>query len=179
MKVIRRGVFEINSSSSHSLVIKKKSEYFNVEEIERCFWLDDDGKISFLREEDLEFGRFPFNVLSSPYEKLRYLLAAYSNDNDKTEEIIDVLKEILNNCSGIEFPTNWDEEEYHGSIDHESDGILSGYLEENNISFKEFLLNKRYIIIVDGDEYSVWNRLKRTGVINPDEIEVELPNYNY
>ena len=35
---------------------------------------------------------------------------------------------------------------------------------------EEFLTNRRYIVIVDGDEYCVWDHVKNTGLLDTDMI---------
>lgn len=64
------------------------------------------------------------------------------------------------------------ERPYIGYVDED---ILSGFLEKENISIEEFLLNKRYVVIQDGDEYCYWHDIKKTGLINMDIIDYEYP----
>lgn len=64
------------------------------------------------------------------------------------------------------------ERPYAGYVDGD---ILSGFLEKENISIEEFLLNKRYVVIQDGDEYFYWQDIKDTGLINMDMIDHEYP----
>ena len=64
------------------------------------------------------------------------------------------------------------EKPYTGYVDED---ILSGFLEKENISIEEFLLNKRYVVIQDGDEYCYWQDIKDTGLINVDMIDHEYP----
>lgn len=61
---------------------------------------------------------------------------------------------------------------YTGYVDED---ILSGFLKKENISIEEFLLNKRYVVIQDGDEYCYWQNIKDTGLINMDMIDHEYP----
>ena len=61
---------------------------------------------------------------------------------------------------------------YTGDVD---ENILSGFLEKENISIEEFLMNKRYVVIQDGDEYCYWQDIKDTGLINMDIIDHEYP----
>ena len=61
---------------------------------------------------------------------------------------------------------------YIGYVDED---ILSGFLERENISIEEFLLNKRYVVIQDGDEYCYWQEIKDTGLINMNMIDHEYP----
>lgn len=78
-----------------------------------------------------------------------------------------------NKCSAI-----FNEDEYLempniGSIDHQSMGLLKNFIKDKEISLKEFLTNKKYNIVVDGDEYEDWDRLKASGIIDLDNIEEE------
>ena len=57
-----------------------------------------------------------------------------------------------------------------GMIDHQSAGLLTNFLKEKNIDLKEFLTNKKYIIIVTGDEYTTWPDMKRSGLIDKNFI---------
>ena len=53
----------------------------------------------------------------------------------------------------------------------EDDDIILPFLEEKGIDLKEFLTNKKYNIICDGDEYLVWEDMVNAGIINKSEIE--------
>ena len=59
---------------------------------------------------------------------------------------------------------------YTGRVDK---NILSGFLEKENITLEEFLINKKYIVIQDGDEYCEFEKIKKTGLINLDAIDHE------
>lgn len=64
-------------------------------------------------------------------------------------------------------------QDYH-SIYVEDYGGLKRYFEENNLTVEEFLLSKKYVIIVDGDEYYIWKDLKELGLINKNIKEVQF-----
>ena len=64
------------------------------------------------------------------------------------------------------------EKPYTGRVDED---ILSGFLEKENINIEEVLINKRYVVIQDGDEYCYWQEIKDTGLINMDMIDHEYP----
>ena len=53
--------------------------------------------------------------------------------------------------------------------------ILSGFLEHEGISLEEYLINKKYVVIQDGDEYCYWDNMKQTGLVNMDMIDHEYP----
>ena len=47
---------------------------------------------------------------------------------------------------------------------------------KHNIDFVEYLTNPNIIVICDGDEYQVWNDMKKLGVIATDNIkEIKFP----
>ena len=191
-RVIRQNVFETNSSSSHSIVIKKDDGYFTKEELSEYFILDN-NKIDIGYDFYLSFGRYPFNILYTPYDKMRYLLASYSNDTEKRNEINELMKSLIDNCEGIQFPKKYDyndnenddnndnndDNTYYGDIDHQSSTILNSFIKKNNISFKDFLLQKKYVIIIDSDEYNEWNKLKKSGLIKTDNIVKEIGYFEY
>lgn len=53
--------------------------------------------------------------------------------------------------------------------------ILSGFLENEGISLEEYLINKKYVVIQDGDEYCYWNDMKQIGLVNLNAIDHEYP----
>lgn len=198
---IRRNVFETNSSSMHSLVIKKDSVYFTNEEARDGVCVRDDGTIN-LHSDDMYFGRHPFQVLTSLVDKARYVLASkcnYKGDNVYEEvrsviqsyfpEFIDFetelethtystkhnteeqIKKWFGEGNYIQKDNNWIVWGYDlGGVDED---ILSGFLEKENITITEFLKNKRYVVIVDGDEYCIYKDMKENGLINTENIERE------
>lgn len=175
-KIIRKGVFESNSSSSHSLVITKSTEVESLDDV----WMRD-GMIQIWG--DVEFGRSPNAPLTDFDGKLKYLIAVYFQHKDKIAEIVETVKRIVPDCKGIEFPEQYlrGSDSYvadYGYIDHQSSHILRNYLEKHNVSFEEFLTNKRYVMVLDGDEYGMWGKFKESGLINEDYIEKEIGIYD-
>lgn len=61
---------------------------------------------------------------------------------------------------------------YTGRVDLD---ILSGFLEAENITLEDFLINKKYVVIQDGDEYCYWDDMKKSGLVNMDVIDHEYP----
>ena len=43
---------------------------------------------------------------------------------------------------------------------YSDDCFLNNFLEETKVTLKEFLTNKKYVIIQDGDEYCYWENMK-------------------
>lgn len=176
MRQIRNGVFETNSSSMHSLVIKKNGGYYTNEEIAEDLWLDD-GVWDIWREEKIEFGRYPFKCLATFESKVRYAIASlcgYRSDcEERFKEIENIVTEVVWECNGIKLPERrWSDsgELSYGYVDED---ILTPFLNDEGISLREFLTNKKYVVIVDGDEYCIWDSMKNAGLVNMDEIEKE------
>lgn len=175
MKKVRRSVFETNSSSMHSLVVINNNEYYSEEELKNDICLSKEGIWSIWSEDDISFGRSPFDCLSTFESKVRYAIAVAGwHDTDfKFEDIENIVKEVIPICKGIELP----EEDYEpGTIfyGYTDEDILSPFLKKENISLKEFLLNKRYIVIVDGDEYCIWEHIKNAGIIDRNMVMSEF-----
>ena len=61
----------------------------------------------------------------------------------------------------------------YGNLKPEVKKMLPQYLKDKNITLEEFLMNKKYIVIADGDE-SDWTRLIDFGVICKDHIKSEF-----
>ena len=133
MRQIRNGVFETNSSSMHSIVIKKNGGYYTNEEINEDLWLLDDGIWDIWRQEEIEFGRYPFKCLATFESKVRYAIASlcrYRYDcADQFKKIEDIVIEVVWGCTGIKLPQNrWDYDElYYGYVDED---IISPFLTE-------------------------------------------------
>ena len=181
MRQIRNGVFETNSSSMHSLVIKKNSEYYTYEEMVDSLWLHK-GVWEIWKDDRIIFGRSPFNCLNTFESKVRYAIASLcgwrNNAVEKFQEIEQLVTEIVPECFEIKLPKAWyaedDDRLSYGSVDED---ILTPFLENTGITLKEFLTNKKYVVIVDGDEYCIWDSIKDAGLVNVNEIEREYPNY--
>lgn len=180
-KQIRRNVFETNSSSMHSLVISKDDRLLTEDELTDGMYIDEDGIWDIWSEDDLCFGRSPFQCLTTFESKVRYAIASLcywrSNKEKKVtfEKIKAIVLEAIPECKDVKLPIDKYSEKkkvIYGSVDED---ILSGFLEKNNIKLKDFLLNNKYVVIVDGDEYCIYDNLKKSGIINKDNIEKEYP----
>lgn len=234
---IRRGVFETNSSSQHSLCIMKNNSHYAPDEILKEFYLWDDKETSeedciwHVDDNDLEFGRSPFRALGTFHDKWLYACASvvleYNDDkykelealafkyvpglkkivmpmvtdsvfnknspkyidddyiqkNGKTEDEFNAWIDKKEKDWGIDTIEYWEDlcgnfcfkRPYTGYVDED---ILSGFLKRENVSLEEYLLNKKYVVIQDGDETCYWKDIKNTGLINADAIDHEYPVNN-
>ena len=178
MKQIRHNVFETNSSSSHSLVITTDNEHYTREEINKNFYITKEGKV-ILWESSLEFYRSPFDILVTFKDKLRYAIA--SSNGNLVDDCREICKKYVDGFTDFEFDTKdyvWDSEvndyvevdepipNYGGTDDYQIEGWLKYY----NVSLEEFLTNKRYIVVVDGDEYAIYDHIKKSGLFDTSKI---------
>lgn len=185
-RVIRRGVFETNSSSMHSIVVTKNEltndnhdDYFHV-------W-GYSNKIHFWHG-DIEFDRSPFEVLVTARDKLRYAYASFfgyearehvdedGNPDDELRERMEsfdsVVASVFDGYTGMDYYDSLNDDEW-GYVDHESSSLLRDFLNKEDISLEEFLRNPKYIVVIDGDEYQVFKSMKEANLINKDNLVME------
>ncbi len=132
MKLIRKGVFETNSSSSHSLSLgKDESKEFIMDTI----FPDENGIITL---EGGEFGWEWFKT-NKAIDKANYAIASYVDD----ENMLDVIKELIEEHTipgGINIIAHsgkYDEPGY-SYVDHDSHGLCPSDKDE----LYEFIFNK-------------------------------------
>ena len=169
---IRRGVFETNSSSSHSLVIHPGWDKVELrEDYSDCFRSDPYGE--YILCEACEFGWGPDSV-DTTQEKLEYLLAMtmsncdswvvtwnqYSEMNDfkKLEEWVREHTKF----KGIRIPNHRgngvyeeDEEMTDGMyVDHQSMyPCIDAFLEDWGLTLTQYLLDNNVFVIIDNDNH--------------------------
>ena len=165
---IRRNVFETNSSSSHSISIRSdalmkelgEDIYFTHDEMLDSLNLTKDGKfISY--EKDWYFGRAPFRPIDTFALRFMYAYASFAYDDESRAELISLLKELVPECTSIAEP------EWSGT----DEPFLQSFMEKYNITLREFLTNKKYIVIQDGDEYCIWEDLIASGLIDINSLD--------
>jgi len=165
---IRHNVFETNSSSSHSLVVFKEP---NAAVDDQLWRLNDEGVLEIFDAGDLEFGRSPFELLIDWYRRLCYAIASCP---DKIEEIEAACYRNLPGLTAIKYPKErWIGMggPYYGYVDHQSAGLLEHFLKQHHISFDDFIFNNKYMVVIDGDEYCIFNTLRQTPAWNEDSVE--------
>lgn len=170
MKTIRNNVFETNSSSSHSLVITTLDEHYTESEIRNDVYIPENGVVR-IWTSSLEFYRSPFDILCTFNDKARYAIA--SSAGKLVNDVAALYRKYIPGFVEFEFdviPESWDSENYVNSYGGTDDYCIQGWLDEYKITLEEFLTNRRYIVIVDGDEYCVWDHIKNTGLLNTGMI---------
>ena len=175
MFVVRNGVFETNSSSSHAFVIcpkepKEDDCSFDSNDLFERVMVSENSKYGVYHACIKEFGRHPFRILFLPEDKADYAIA---NGMDKE------LEKELNYLY-----KNYDPDGYLWAINSlnragvkkilvaKSNGWgvdefkLKAWLDSNKISFHDYLTNRKYVVICDGDEYNYFDCLLEMGMIS-------------
>lgn len=180
MRQVRLNTFETNSSSSHSFVITDFEGRYSQEEIMNHIYLSKDGKV-IMWESRLEFGRSPFDFLNTFESKTRYAIA--SSNGRLVPQIVEVWKKYVPGFSHFEFHEKyrvWDEEK-QDYVDTDEDNpvyeygytddyMIEGWLKKYNVSVEDFLTMKRYIVVVDGDEYQIKDKIFNSGLMDTSHI---------
>ena len=162
---IRNNVFETNSSSAHTVAVKNHDEW----DFDLKWLLDENGVFELWSTSDLEFGRSPFDVLCTTYQKIPYFIATYG-----FKKISKIIMDNIPQVKSVKKPridSSWDDPDLKQGIDHQSVGMLEYFIEKNNITIEEALFNNKYIIIIDGDEYNTWGKMINCGLINTNNLE--------
>ena len=166
MRQIRLNTFETNSSSSHSLVVAKCDRRYTDEEIRYKFEyrMDDDGYVK-LYSDEAYFGRSPFYILSTFWDKMMYAYAC-AIPMGEADVVTEAVQEFVPEFKGVKYDIEY---QYVGT----DDCLLFGWLGSAGVTLSEFLSNDKYKVICDGDEYCIWEHAKKSGLINLDFIEEE------
>lgn len=100
-------------------------------------------------------------VKEVPYEKLVYK-ENYSKGDDIYEN---------HDKDGRPVETAYFDVPDFGGIDHQSNGVLTGFLEETGMSLEDYLIRKDVVVVVDGDECCIFENMMKCGLIDKNNIE--------
>lgn len=112
--------------------------------------------------EDAEGNFNPRDVEEVPYDDIEYI--------GKWEDQRKITK------SGREIYKASEKVVSFGSVDHQSKGLLRGFMKKYNVSLKDFLIRKDIAVVVDGDEYCIFDNMIRDGIINMKNIKAKYPS---
>ncbi len=180
---IRFNTFETNSSSMHSLVVSKEARFYNNDELNFDYDPEDkEYKLFGICYDDPQFERFPFQVLRTPREKLMYYIGwyiGYKEDKDKEQMVLNFLSNKLNlpveNIKIKLRDKNWDDDDeidyYPIVYPNDAGEDVFECLENHNVPFEEFIMDPRYTVIIDGDEYREFEHLFECNLINTSNID--------
>ena len=184
---IRKGVFETNSSSVHSLVIQQDD------------WLDDPKNIEWTKDNKKYriiggyYGRSPQMPIESTEEKLNYIWTMVAglygwdfnyNEKDKNDqwklyiknpEKYQLWQNMIHNICPNAILVSIKPDNYNCGIDHcyELENFAEE-VEQDPCILRDFLLNYSWVDI-SGDEYANW-----PGILNyPYGEIVKIGKFNY
>lgn len=162
---IRNGCFETNSSSSHAMIVMKDDRPLpQMFEPKQWYW---DNRIT-IWEDNVEFGRTPFEVLTDWYGRMCYAIASYGKEH--YPEIEAIIYKRIAGLKEIVFHGNRNEYDKYGYVDHQSNGLLQDFINSRGITIEDFIFNDRYVVVIDGDEYNVFDTMVEAGLINESQI---------
>ena len=182
---IRRSVFETNSSSMHSLVIVKKPKPYTKDELNLFTYNGEYEFNLFYDREDANYERAPYRVLRTPLDKLKYYSAYILGTCNKLDKIGEI-KNFINQQTGIDQENiNLEHVETHYTrsgkeIETRDYGYVSSndsgedvfdFVKRKNIDWKDLILNPKYVIIVDGDEYQLFKALFKSNILDANDFE--------
>ena len=189
-QIIRNNTFETNSSSMHSLVVTKEAKPYS--EDEKNFYFDSSYDKEFNLYDccfdRIAYERFPFEVLNDPLNKLRYYIGWYIGRLEQYDKL-DMIKKFLSN------KLNLPEDKINLTRHIEDDDFIKDKyvnvyrndtgedpfdcLEKHNVAFEEFIMDPRYTIVVDGDEYQEFKKLFDSGIIKDTNIDYISSGIDY
>lgn len=182
---IRRNVFETNSSSMHSLVIVKKPKPYTKNELSLFTYSNKDEFNLFDWSEDGNYERAPYRVLRTPLDKLRYYSAYILGTCEELDKINDI-KNFINQQTGINqeninlehVETRYikrgeevESRDYGYVSSNDSGEDVFEFVKRKNIDWKDLILNPKYVIIVDGDEYQLFKALFESNILDANSFE--------
>lgn len=126
---------------------------FDIRKIEKDIYLDTNGN-------EIQHNRlkYQFGEYDSNHNWVDHYTYVDTDGNEK--------EAILDENSVLEV-------EDIGLIDHQSVGMLTNFIKNKGITLKEFLTNKKYVIITDSDETCNWPKLKQSGMFDLNTIVEE------
>lgn len=185
---IRRNVFETNSSSMHSLVVVKNPKPYNKQELKFDIWdTERDFELfDHYDDEDRIYERSPYRVLRTPKDKLKYYVA-YTLGNKEEYDKIPEIKNLIKKYTGLKFDqiilehtsTRYDSR-LRDDVETKDYGCVYGndtgespfeFIERKGITMEDLIMNPKYVIITDGDEYQLFKALFESNILNAEDFE--------
>lgn len=149
MKNIRHGVFETNSSSTHSISINR-----NTEGLMETLPVSENGEI------EIEPGEFGWELeeYSDPMYKASYALTwAKQNEKPENPEYSTMLEKVIKDQTGakkVTFVSQGDEGSWDawGYIDHQSNDVCETAFEDE-ATLRDFIFRKGSYFETDNDNH--------------------------
>lgn len=171
MKLIRNGVFETNSSSAHSLAYKNTvlRDYNYKPKDDLCFATKELHLTKKPKEYEMysymplyfdEYG-WGFDVLSSPAEKLSYLMSSvYQYKTWETVRNDPFFKQVIQWLNELDIVVNLPEEygdssEVDAYVDHQSWNVVTKDMFQTKEDLLTYLFNNDIVIHIENDNSDI------------------------
>lgn len=188
MKIqIRKGAWETNSSSMHSLLIMKKRQTMTQKEIRDEYYLDEDwckerGNILRLDWTHEEFGR-GFDVLTSFRDKLSYALASMCGSCYSLKSYIrgentfhEVFESLLKRLVGVDkVEPHMDSESFRVYSDTVTDDLNQDYTTYEEVPYDDLVRNGNWSYY-NKDSEPYYKEICNSGR-KQEEIWLEVPKF--
>ena len=112
--------------------------------------ISDDG-IANVTTEDMDFSGRSFRILESPFQKSCYIFALM--EADQVPDVIKILRKAYPDISQIVFSkSRGGRKSFHeyGTLAEATKKVFWSLLEAKGISLEQFILDNKYIVIIDG-----------------------------
>ena len=178
---IRENIFETNSSSAHSIVLRQKYNGNSVEKNLKVFnEIISKNNNTYVLDKEGQYS-CNFRYIHTWREKLKYAILFYHIHHDENERIINIdendeyVLSKLKEVSNIESISYVDKKEFYEEsyIDHASVMELDHFLNYKKVDLVDFIFNDKYALITDNDNDSIFGY----GYIESDEEERAKEKY--
>ena len=178
---IRENIFETNSSSAHSIVLRQKYNGNSVEKNLKVFnEIVSKNNNTYVLDKECQYS-CNFRYIHTWREKLKYAILFYHIHHDENERIINIdendeyVLSKLKEVSNIESISYVDKKEFYEEsyIDHASVMELDHFLNYKKVDLVDFIFNDKYALITDNDNDSIFGY----GYIESDEEERAKEKY--
>ena len=143
-----------------AIITLREDDYEDVMAVKSELYCKGDDVPVTILDSCLQFDESTMVVLDTFTKKLHYAIAGALSSDNRAQYIRQI------NCALMKLFPNVQIE-----VDEDADGgddnILFGYIADRRLTLSEFLLNKKYIVVVD---YVEFNNMRRIGLI--DEFEI-------
>ena len=147
--------------------------YIGNQEYGLCLTISDAGYVSCISASLLDF-KNKTDCLYLPYDKWLILLCRYADHPDKVNELIEIAKEIFPNCKKVTIKR---ESLRNADISNQDKYTISDWLEQSNVSIKEFISNPAYIIFISYNR--IFEDLITSGLLNVNFIEDYCDSFSF
>lgn len=183
-----------------TIIVKKKSgKIFTGTEIGEKHWIKEDSEYNndLYAPEDFWGNRF----ITDPVDKMGYVIAEFNTAAKKAvrgrkkkrgaklyRRIENLERRMVNYipyCTGVYRHHQWYRrkitpkmrpyypEHRYGHVSKGEESIVTAFLKKEQISDFDFVIDSRYVIVREIRE-GIWEDMKKTGLVNIDEIESEF-----